>query len=729
MKRDEKIEGEQAVDDRLLRDFKDGKLDEDQVEQLALLIESSPELQDRLGKLSSSPFSELLKRLRPLVSRASTHETPVDEPVHITHSSHSDSSLSVVARNNEPSLALLAHSDGRGAGAVSSPGRSEGLRKGNEFPTPLAEALAGQGYELQKEIARGGMGVVYLAKNLSMGRMEVLKVLNEKFSDKSEARERFDREVRSVSKLGHPSIVIPFKVFTIAEHKVFAMEFVPGENLHDVIIKQNRQKKHIPIPEACELVIQLCQALQHAHEQGMVHRDIKPSNIMIYRSEGQFQAKILDFGLARFSSEQESSGLTQAGQILGTPEYIAPEQLMDAAKADIRADIYSLGCTFYHMLTGQLPHRGTHGEILLAQVQREPTPVNLLRQSISPELAAVVAKMMAKEPHKRFQTPKEVVEAIRLADSRFRKSSTSADSPRSIAFGNEVQGETSPASTDGAKSVKNLLNRPLRGVDLGPIKSANRNPRFYRQTLMIWIGCGVLCAVVLVAFVVFPSLLITKPPQLPEMATTWNEQAITKSSQSLSDKANVANVASSKSLLNRELLRNGGCEDKLIEGKRIPGWTVGSGDWKNNSNRKGDKAYEGRCFFFPGVCDTAELLQEVSIAELATSIDRNEISYEVRGMLRSLDQKHPDSSEIIIEFFDATAKKIGTPQTTTPNRSQNWKLVQLSFEVPSSARTVRITLKSIKNKKTPGTHVNNGYFDAVSFRLHDASTLPKNLKK
>ena len=154
--------------------------------------------------------------------------------------------------------------------------------------------------------------------------------------------------------------------------------------------------------------------LQHAHEHGMVHRDIKPANLILARDGNKGIVKVLDFGLAKVTSEGErESDLTRQGQMLGTPDYIAPEQIRDAQSADIRADIYSLGCTFYYLLSGGPPFRGDHlWDVYQAHFSMEASPLNLIRPEISAELASVVAKMMSKEPARRFQTPGQVALAL-----------------------------------------------------------------------------------------------------------------------------------------------------------------------------------------------------------------------------------------------------------------------------------------------------------------------------
>ena len=165
---------------------------------------------------------------------------------------------------------------------------------------------------------------------------------------------------------------------------------------------------------ACYFIYQAALGLQHAHERGMVHRDIKPANLILAREGKKAVVKVLDFGLAKVTSEgQADSGLTREGQMLGTPDYIAPEQIRDAQSADIRADIYSLGCTLYYLLTGGPPFRGDHlWDLYQAHFSMDAGPLNLVRPEVPVELAAVVAKMMAKEPGRRFQTPGEVAQAL-----------------------------------------------------------------------------------------------------------------------------------------------------------------------------------------------------------------------------------------------------------------------------------------------------------------------------
>ncbi len=185
----------------------------------------------------------------------------------------------------------------------------------------------------------------------------------------------------------------------------------------------------MPISHACSFVHQAAMGLQHAHEAGMVHRDIKPDNLMLTHEGGRAIVKVLDFGLAKATSEQAATelasggsikemdakqGLTHTGWMLGTPTFIAPEQIVNAQKADIRADIYSLGCTLYYLLAGRPPfEEPTVYDTLKAHRSTEAQLLNLVRPDVPPELATLVAKMMAKKPGDRFQAPAEVADALR----------------------------------------------------------------------------------------------------------------------------------------------------------------------------------------------------------------------------------------------------------------------------------------------------------------------------
>src|SRR5258708_12543090 len=183
------------------------------------------------------------------------------------------------------------------------------------------------------------------------------------------------------------------------------MEYVAGKDLKSWI----RQEKLLPVGWSCECIRQAALGLEHAFEQGMVHRDIKPSNLLVTQNEedGLPLVKILDLGLARFASETQDEGdLTRSGQVLGTPDYIAPEQARNTKTADIRADIFSLGCTFFEMLTGRLPFPGDSVmEKLMARATQDAPSVRLYRPAVPPGLDPFVPSMLPPDPQHRFATP------------------------------------------------------------------------------------------------------------------------------------------------------------------------------------------------------------------------------------------------------------------------------------------------------------------------------------
>jgi serine/threonine protein kinase len=288
-------------------------------------------------------------------------------------------------------------------GAASAPDR----------PAPVklpVELLNNPHYEVLRELGRGGMGVVYLARNKLMDRLEVLKVISKSLMDRPGSMERFLREIRSAAMLNHNNVVKAYNALQVGDLLVFAMEYVDGQNLAEVVTTGGP----LSVAKACHYICQVALGLEHAHDKGMVHRDIKPQNLILARESKKHVVKILDFGLAKATSQNKMDvGLTGDGKMLGTPDYIAPEQMLDAAHADIRADIYSLGCTLYYLLTGGPPFQaGSMFELLQAHQAKEARPLNLVRADVPAELAAIVAKMMAKDPARRFQKPSEIAEAL-----------------------------------------------------------------------------------------------------------------------------------------------------------------------------------------------------------------------------------------------------------------------------------------------------------------------------
>ena len=271
-----------------------------------------------------------------------------------------------------------------------------------EVPAALADHPR---YRVLKALGRGGMGAVYLAEHKVMKRMVALKVIRPDLAAHPEVVHRFRREVEAVAHLTHPNIVAAHDAEQAGDCFFLVMEYVDGVDL------ARRLKEHgrLPVAEACDAVRQASLGLQYAHERGLVHRDLKPHNLMQTPSG---VVKVLDFGLARVSQLTPEGG-TVSGVVLGTPNYMAPEQANDPHQADIRSDIYSLGCTLYELLGGRVPFPGGGlVDKLRKQALEPPTPLRQLRPELGAGLVRVIDRMMAKDAAERLQTPAEVVAAL-----------------------------------------------------------------------------------------------------------------------------------------------------------------------------------------------------------------------------------------------------------------------------------------------------------------------------
>jgi serine/threonine protein kinase len=263
-------------------------------------------------------------------------------------------------------------------------------------------------YKILERLGSGGMGLVYLCEHKLMRRRVAVKVLPTSRSKDPSALERFYREARAVAALDHPNIVRAYDIDQDGDVHFLVMEYIEGASLQEVV------KSHEPLPvaTAANYIYQAALGLQHAFQRaGLIHRDIKPDNILVDR---RGVVKVLDMGLARFFHD-DTDLLTQVydEKVLGTIDYLAPEQVIDSPNVDIRADIYSLGATFYFCLTGQtlFGQAGIALKRIWHQV-RQPKPVRTVRPEVPEELAEVLTKMIAKNPAHRYQTPQEVADAL-----------------------------------------------------------------------------------------------------------------------------------------------------------------------------------------------------------------------------------------------------------------------------------------------------------------------------
>ncbi len=276
----------------------------------------------------------------------------------------------------------------------------------NRLKTSLKEnkAAAHQipGYKVLGKLGAGAMAVVYKAKQLSLNRTVAIKVLPRRFTENPEYVQRFYKEGQAAGKLNHPNIVQAIDVGEAGGYHYFVMEYVEGKTIADDIGAGNIFGEQ----EAIDIIIQVCHALQHAHAHGLVHRDVKPKNIMINK---QGVVKLADMGLARETTDIEAAQ-SEEGKAYGTPYYIAPEQIRGKIDIDGRADIYGLGATFYHMVTGRVPFTGDDSaEIMKKHLREKLIPPDHINTSLSAGVSEVIEIMMAKRREDRYNNVEELL--------------------------------------------------------------------------------------------------------------------------------------------------------------------------------------------------------------------------------------------------------------------------------------------------------------------------------
>ena len=378
---------------------------------------------------------------------------------------------------------------------------------------PAANTQLGE-YELMEKLGEGGMGAVYRAKHLRLGREVALKALSPVHLRDQKAIARFDREMRAVGSVDHPNVVRAMDAREIAGTRFLVMEFVDGMELSDI----GRHVGPLAVPDAAEIIRQAAAGLQAAYEHGLVHRDIKPSNLMLSR---QGCIKLCDLGLARFAMDMGDEEVTGTGQAMGTPDYMAPEQVTDSRRVDIRADIYSLGCTFYKLLTGFAPFTGpeyrTAVQKLMAHSDKTPRPVGLIRKDVHPGLIAVIDRMMAKSPKKRYATPADVVTAL---------APFAMGANLSALFARAEAMEHLPPGSEAQPSY--VYPQPSAGPTSVPYPRSSRSIKSYfheyRIPILVFVGAmlGVIMANVLAMWLFSPKASV--PKVLPPTAVSEQSQ-------------------------------------------------------------------------------------------------------------------------------------------------------------------------------------------------------------
>ena len=258
------------------------------------------------------------------------------------------------------------------------------------------------GFQIVKKLGAGAMATVYKARQLSLDRMVAIKILPKKFMNNPQFVERFYAEGKAAAQLNHPNIVGALDVGQAGDFHYFVMEYVEGHTVYDDIVSHRKYRE----TDALDMVIQIARALDHAHKAGFIHRDVKPKNIMI-TPEGV--AKLADMGLARAVSDREAAESEQ-GKAFGTPYYISPEQIRGEIDVDFRVDIYSLGATFYHMVTGQVPFDGTNpSEVMHKHLKTQLKPPDHVNPALTTGIGEVIETCMAKSRSKRYNTTSDLL--------------------------------------------------------------------------------------------------------------------------------------------------------------------------------------------------------------------------------------------------------------------------------------------------------------------------------
>jgi serine/threonine protein kinase len=260
------------------------------------------------------------------------------------------------------------------------------------------------GYKLVRRIGEGGMGEVYLAEQLTMHRTVALKILHNKWADDEEFRKRFLLEARAAGKLNHQNLIQVYDVNKYQGKYYFSMEFIDGVTVEDLI----RHEGALPVEKVIDICMQVCQALKYLANHNIVHRDIKPANIMVTKDG---TVKLGDFGFIQSVWDAE---LMQEGTTIGTPDYISPEQARGERNLDVRSDIYSLGASLFHMLTGKTLFQGSCSKVMRDHIETEPPKLEDLRKDLPKDLKRMLGKMTAKQPIDRYQTPDEVIKDLDL---------------------------------------------------------------------------------------------------------------------------------------------------------------------------------------------------------------------------------------------------------------------------------------------------------------------------
>ena len=370
-------------------------------------------------------------------------------------------------------------------------------------------------YRLLDLLGRGGMGTVFKAEHVMMGRVVAVKVMARRLVKSPIHVARFQQEIQAAAAIDHPNVVRAIDAENAGENHFLVMEYVEGADLASVAERRGR----LGVGEACEFVRQAALGLAAAHRRGLVHRDLKPSNLMLtWTGDDRPQVKILDMGLARFSDSEQSEGsLTKTGQMMGTPDYMSPEQAWDTKAVDIRGDIYSLGCTLFRFLIGVPPFQGENPfQTLMVRTTLEAPLLRALDPDLPEGLETIVAKMLRRDLLQRYENPSELAEALgefAVAPTRFEVERSEADEPAtSLTLSDATE---QPTQVAGA-SLEQFLEavRPLaldEAANSGSGPTAAKAPVVRNRLIVVGV-VGVVGVVVLSLLAVWRLTAVDDPP-------------------------------------------------------------------------------------------------------------------------------------------------------------------------------------------------------------------------
>jgi eukaryotic-like serine/threonine-protein kinase len=311
------------------------------------------------------------------------------------------------------------------------------------------------GYQMLERLGKGSMGMVFKARQTSVDRIVAVKILLDALAQNKEFIKRFDREAKIAAKLAHNNIVNAIDAGEVNGHHFFVMEYVEGSTIKDALDQHKAYDEKV----ALKIVMAVAEALKHAHQRGLIHRDIKPENVILTRDGN---VKLADLGLARLTAD-EKWAMSEAGMAIGTPYYISPEQVRGQVDVDIRADIYSLGATLYHMVTGRVPYDGeTPTEVMRKHVDKNAVliPPDHLNTNLSSGLGMVVETMMSKNRDNRYRNPDDLILDLKclLQGESPMIAGQKADTLAVLAQGEVTEGQSLGATDDQLREMAGYVN-------------------------------------------------------------------------------------------------------------------------------------------------------------------------------------------------------------------------------------------------------------------------------